>query len=173
MHHMPLIEFLTARLDEEEKAARAAMSSQADPENGWSYEKTQGQRDGGVLTPHVGIAHEDTQGTHIAYWHPYRVLADIEAKRRLIAFHEKWPMLVEQEEPEPPSVITVPSKMAEDMDFNRAIATMQKRIVWLENQEYRKTFGDEPPTWYPLLAIAQVYRDHPAWDEEWTLKEEA
>lgn len=157
--------FVTARLDEEEKAARAAISSQADPENGWGYEKTQGQRDGGVLTPHVGIAHEDTQGTHIAYWHPYRVLADIEAKRRLIAFNEKWPMRVEMDEP--PSITEDPANMA------NVIATMSKRMVWLENQAYRNTFGDEPPTSYPLLAIAQVYRDHPDFDPAWKLKEEA
>lgn len=128
-----------------------------------SIRETQGERDGGALTPHVGIAHEDVQGTHIAYWHPYRVLADVTAKRRLIAFHEKWPMRVEMDEP--PSITEDPANMA------NVIATMSKRMVWLENQAYRNTFGDEPPTSYPLLAIAQVYRDHPDFDPAWTLEE--
>lgn len=83
---MTIVEFLTARLDEEEMQARAAVSSQADPENGWGYE-IKAYRPGGTLTPHVGIAHEDVQGVHIAYWHPYRVLADVESRRQIVAMH--------------------------------------------------------------------------------------
>lgn len=72
-----LVDFLLARIAEEEQAARLAIDGQADPENGWGYE-------GRALTPHVGIIHHAVQADHIIRWHPARVLAECEAKRRIV-----------------------------------------------------------------------------------------
>ena len=79
-----LAEFLLARIAEDEAAARAGISSQADPENGWGLIEYQGMA-GLSLSPHVGHVHERVQGEHIIRWHPARVLAECEAKRRIVA----------------------------------------------------------------------------------------
>lgn len=79
---MNVIEFLFARYAEEEATAKAAISGQVDWKNGWGYE-------GRALTPHVGIIHEPVQAAHVVYWAPARVLADVEAKRRVVAAIEK------------------------------------------------------------------------------------
>jgi hypothetical protein len=113
---MTITEFLTARLDEEESIARAGVSSQADPENGWGYISDPGDVSHRALTPHVGHIHEDVQAAHIIYWHPYRVLADVAAKRRISFLHV------------PPQVSTIPGKLcrecADHDDTPRPCATM-------------------------------------------------
>ena len=80
---MTLTEFLLQRIGEDEAAARAGISSQADPENGWGLIETRGFA-GLTLSPHVGHIHERVQGEHIIRWHPARVLAECEAKRRIV-----------------------------------------------------------------------------------------
>jgi hypothetical protein len=72
-----LVEFLLARIAEDEDAAQAAFSGQMDPENGWGI-------DGRAVTPHVGVIHEEVQRLHVAKWNPARVLAECEAKRRIV-----------------------------------------------------------------------------------------
>lgn len=69
--------FVLARIDEDEAIARAGISGQEDPENGWGYE-------GRALTPHVGIIHEAAQAAHVTRWHPARVLAECAAKRAIV-----------------------------------------------------------------------------------------
>ena len=81
-----LVAFLNARLDEDEQQARAAISGQVDWENGWGESKTPGFPGVGIV-PHVGRIHEDVQAAHVAKWNPARVLADVEAKRRILAEH--------------------------------------------------------------------------------------
>lgn len=75
-----IVEFLRARLDEDEAAAHQAFSNQMDPENGWGS-------DGRAVTPHVGVIHEDVQRAHVVRWNPAVVLAEIAAKRALLALH--------------------------------------------------------------------------------------
>lgn len=89
---LTLAEFLLARIAEDEAAARAGFSSQADPENGWGYG---GYGSPTALTPHVGIIHEAVQAAHIIRWQPARVLADCKAKRQIVerfarAESERW-----------------------------------------------------------------------------------
>ena len=92
---LTLTEFLLARIAEDEEAARRGISGQADPENGWGLAQYQGVA-GLTLTPHVGHIHERVQGEHIIRWHPARVLAECEAKRRIVerhrgfGFDEEW-----------------------------------------------------------------------------------
>jgi len=72
-----LSQFLLARIAEEEAAAQAGFSNQADPENGWGQE-------GRAVTPHVGVIHEDVQRDHVVRWNPARVLNECSAKRRIV-----------------------------------------------------------------------------------------
>lgn len=72
-----IVEFIRARLDEDEQEAHAAFSGQMDPENGWGS-------DGRAVTPHVGVIHEDVQRAHVIKWNPARVLSGVAAKRRVV-----------------------------------------------------------------------------------------
>jgi len=75
--------WLRAQLDADERAARAAFSGQADPENGWGAERSVAGPHT-VITPHVGMIHEAVQAEHVVRWNPARVLAEIEATRRFL-----------------------------------------------------------------------------------------
>jgi hypothetical protein len=77
-----LVAFLRAQLDADEQAARAAANLQVDPENGWGI-------DGRAVTPHIAVVHEDQARRHITRHDPARVLAEVEAKRRIIAEFER------------------------------------------------------------------------------------
>ncbi|MEU3527533.1 DUF6221 family protein [Streptomyces sp. NPDC038707] len=72
-----LVEFLRARLDEDEQIAGVAAGLQADPENGWGVS-------GHAITPHIGVVHEDEARMHIARHDPARVLREADAKRQVI-----------------------------------------------------------------------------------------
>lgn len=72
-----LVHWLLEQVATDEAEATAAFSGQTDPENGWGI-------DGRAITPHVGVIHEEVQRTHVAKWNPARVLAECEAKRRII-----------------------------------------------------------------------------------------
>lgn len=78
-----LADFLRARLDEDEQAARAAFSGQVDPEDGWGAERAEGYRHT-TITPHVGMIHEPVQADHVVRWNPARVLREVAAKRALM-----------------------------------------------------------------------------------------
>lgn len=118
---MTIVQFLTARIADDEAAARRVHF---------------GYRAEGVL------AHE---------------LAECEAKRRIIALHESWPVLVEG-----PDEISV----GHGLDGNMT-ARMTHKVAWLTTAAYRAAFGDEPPTSPVLAALATVYADHPHYDPEW------
>lgn len=89
-----LVEFLTARLDEDELVAQAAARLQDDPENGWgvarsdSYAESEKRR---WIAPHIGMLYEAESAAHVARHDPARVLREIEAKRQIIADHERIP----------------------------------------------------------------------------------
>lgn len=101
MSVVDVVEFLTARLDEDEQAARAATSGEwaaqaqtgpgADPDDFWEVIAQQVDRnlllrvathgyEGG------GIERAD-DARHIARHDPARVLADVAAKRAILALH--------------------------------------------------------------------------------------
>lgn len=145
-----IIEFLEARITEDEDAATAGISSQEDPENGWGYE-------GRALIPHVGIIHEPVQAEHITRWHPYRVLAECAAKRAIIAQHQAWPVLAEQ----------APEYSTSDDGLNGISYRVNQQMMWLTEQEYVKKFGEAPPTAPMIRTLAAVYKDHPDYRPEW------
>lgn len=75
------VTWLLEQVAEDEREATAAFSGQCDPENGWGIS-------GRAITPHVGVIHEDVQRAHVAKWNPARVLAECEAKRRVIRLYQ-------------------------------------------------------------------------------------
>lgn len=88
-----------------------------------------------------------------------RVLAECEAKRRIVEWHQSWPVLVETPvEMDPVTAADDPATMA---------MRVSQRLAWLTEQEYRTKFGDEPPNAPMIAALAAVYADHPDYDEEW------
>lgn len=88
---------------------------------------------------------------------PARLLLECAAKRRIVEFHESWPVLVEQS----PTFDLVGS------DLSNLTYRASQQFAWLTEQEYRAKFGDEPPTAPMLAALALVYVDHPDYDEAW------
>ena len=135
---MSIVEFLLARIAEDEEAARAV-----DP----------------VLV---------TRMSEYAYWHevnfvmrfnPARVLTECAAKRKIVELHSRWPVLVEG----PMNFDPVETNFAID---NYALR-VSKQVAWLTEQEYVKRFGVEPPTAPMLRALASVYADHPDYQEAW------
>ncbi len=75
-----LVAFLAARLDEDEQAAQSAVDELANWGGPWLA----------IADDIAKRAHFDADeiGEHIARWDPARVLAEVEAKRRIIDEHE-------------------------------------------------------------------------------------
>lgn len=91
-----LVAFLRARLDEDERIARAAADYDdgaahdvEGPPGTWScLDEAQWfgpSYRGGVIAPRIGQANSPDLGAHIAEHDPARVLREIEAKRRMVA----------------------------------------------------------------------------------------
>lgn len=95
---------------------------------------------------------------NITRWHPAHVLADIASKRKILELHESWPVLIRR--PEPEVVLSTDG-------LGQVFASVSERMEWITNQEYRKRFGDEPPTSPIILALLQPYAEHPDFEERW------
>lgn len=78
-----LITWLREQINGDERGAQAALSGQADPENGWVESRTAGFAGVGIA-PHVGHIHEDVQAAHVVRWNPARVLREVAAKRTIV-----------------------------------------------------------------------------------------
>lgn len=87
-----------------------------------------------------------------------RLLAQCKAYRRIVELHEAWPVLVEQP-------LTVEPVNAADLS-SLAVRASQ-HIAWLTQQEYRRKFGDEPPTAPILAELGTLFADRPGYREEW------
>ena len=84
-------------------------------------------------------------------WHVARVLAECEAKRRIVEWHESWPTLV-----------TTPAKFErDDIDLDNYTYRMSQEIAWMTTREYVARFGIDPPTAPILAMLALPYADHP------------
>jgi hypothetical protein len=82
-----IVEFLRARLDEDEAAARAAR-------NALPWKVRSGPGDDGGWETEVGPARmlfsdDEPAAEHIARWQPERALREVEAKRRVISDHDR------------------------------------------------------------------------------------
>ena len=140
---MDLSEFLAARLDEDEAAAREA----ADRDSGqwfmgdkWNVYRAEDearfdedyQGDEHALVVYGNV---ESQSQHIARHDPARILREVEAKRKIVAEHAMEPGFL------PPSC----SRCYETDDDWEA-------LLW------------PCPT---IRALASVYSDHPDYDETW------
>lgn len=143
---MTIAEFLMARYDEDEAVARDTLANALAP---WDQARQILYRAGW---------HSERAEAHIERWHPARVLADIAAKRAIVALHESWPVLVEGK-----------PEFEASSDVAEMVMRVTRQIAWLTNQEYRKRFGDEPPTAPMLRALAQPYIEHADFDPAWTM----
>jgi hypothetical protein len=102
---MDLVDFLRARLDEDERWALGAKSSTRCLDNSDGYTEWSADEDGGegVRAGHIvvavdpnGFMHGDCAG-HIARHDPARVLAEVDTKRRIIA---ECGHMIRRDEPE-------------------------------------------------------------------------
>ncbi|MEV7154882.1 DUF6221 family protein [Streptomyces misionensis] len=75
-----LVEFLRARLDEDEQVARAAAGRNWLDGDGWLMNEDM----------HIAEVGDRPTLVHIAAHDPARVLREVEAGRRLIRAHAKW-----------------------------------------------------------------------------------
>lgn len=92
-----------------------------------------------------------------------RTLAEIDLKRKIIAFHSAWPVLVE----EMPTFNTVDRHFdLKDMS-NTLVMEMRTKYEWVLADDYRKKFGKEPPSAPILKEIGKLYSDHPDYNPEW------
>ncbi|MFI7408745.1 DUF6221 family protein [Streptomyces sp. NPDC049627] len=141
-----LVVFLRARLDEDEEIARKATARQPGGET-WMYDGT-GVRAGSdlkVAWPQVPVIAE-----HIARHDPARVLAEIDAKRQVIA-----PYAVALEERE-----SVRARMRKVLDSD------QDEFMRLHRQESEliETARVLAPA---VQALALPYADHTDYREDW------
>ena len=156
---MTLADFLLARIAEDEAVAKAAPCDNA----GWFVDPSPGH-DGEWLVDSnpslicYGNSNRDTQ-EHIARHDPARVLAECEAKRRIVKWHKNWPVLVE----------TRPEQSRMDGTVDTVPYRMTKQIAWATEQQYRERFGSEPPTGPILRFLALPYADHPDFRDEWRI----
>jgi Family of unknown function (DUF6221) len=80
-----LVEFLLARLDEDEQAARTAGADRWRATDSGVYHDDASTQPGPFA---IGrYEHLGAEGTHIARHDPARVLAEVEAKRRMLEAH--------------------------------------------------------------------------------------
>lgn len=159
---MTLIEFLLARLAEDESVAQAATPGPWEWEcaqtagDEWGH---QGHRPGDLVSQTARVisswgydadrvvVDNGADATHIARWDSARVLAEVEAKRRIVANHEPYPKVngccLEHSGFEP----------FEYMDCN----------VCCEASQYADSGG----YCLTLRAVALPYADHADYQKEW------
>ncbi len=81
------VEFMTARLDEDEAAANAANTDQArTPWGDRTIPPTPVEQWGDMVDGYLG----GSIGAHCARWGPLRALAEVKAKRDVLARHEPY-----------------------------------------------------------------------------------
>lgn len=81
---------------------------------------------------------------------------------KVVEMHKDWPVLLK-----------TPSEIKPDYNdqfvdhIDNIKFTMTQQIAFLTQEEYRKKFGNEPPTAPMVLSIARMWSDHPDFKEEW------
>lgn len=142
---MSIVEFLKARIDEDEATARGRSNAAPIHYSGCYYYSC--SLDSGWFCD----CDEDGKATT-------RLLAERAAKRSIIKQHEDWPVLVETEPDFEQTAIT---------DTSHLTYSMSRKIAWLTEREYVKRFGTEAPTTLMIRSLAAVYSDHPDYQEDW------
>lgn len=171
-----LLEFLRARIDEDQEIAVQAQTHPAEgPIETWGASDRVKPEDRGVYDasvrrtyrgdllkhlPAIARVSDPQAARHMARFDPARVIAECDAKRKILELHANWPVRVER----PPRFEPDDSQgIAENVA--RMTVRMTQQLAWLSDQEYRNRFGDEPPTAPILAEMARVYADHPDYAE--------
>lgn len=165
-----ITDFLRARYDEEEDLAKRCtpgtwklwgMSVMAD-QDGTSRLETAVDV---AFTQQVDdTGHMRTwNAQHIAMHDPEQVLRVIESNRKILEWHDNWPIMVSG-----PAMIE-PVEPAFDATINSISFRMKQEINFLTTKEYVKRFSAEPPTTPILLIMAQPYEKHHDFDPDWLL----
>lgn len=89
--------------------------------------------------------------------------ADVRFKRKVVDLALNWPILL-QTEP------TLTHKVEKD-SLSTVVFEMQAHYQFVLVNEYKRLFGEDPPTSPLLIEMAQIYSDHPNFNPEWKLKE--
>jgi Family of unknown function (DUF6221) len=130
---MTLVEFLTARLNEDAAAAKAAYDRPSDYQ---VYGTTETE-------------------DHFARWKPLRVLAEVDAKRRIVVEHRQ-------------TTFTDVSLGIRD----EAVCAICHHVLdepegWPEDQWWEPPNVQQPFPCPTLRLLALPYADHPNYQEEW------
>jgi hypothetical protein len=166
---MTIVEFLLARLAEDEQSARTCAGVYPAPweviDRGYSAKLSTGEpyflslaeiyQDQARELAWVGDALE-----HVARHDPARVLADCAAKRAIVEWHKAWPVLLSS----PAKVEDVEARRGDPTAF---VMRAVQQVEWTTQQEYVARFGTEPPTAPMLRHLAAVYSDHLDYRPEW------
>lgn len=89
--------------------------------------------------------------------------AEVRFKRKVVELAQNWPILL-QTEP------TLTHKVEKD-SLSTVVFEMQAHYQFVLVNEYKRLFGEDPPTSPLLLEMAQIYSDHPIFKPEWKIKE--
>ena len=100
----------------------------------------------------------DTGEPYVCYCRLPYLRDDIAAKRKILDWHENWPVLVEQK--------AAPT-VSQDYDVDSMTYSLSSRIHWATEREYVKQFGTAPPTSPILVMLAEPFRDHPEHPAKW------
>jgi len=156
---MNLTEFLEERIAEEAAMAQAAIDDDSGQDGGFEDKFNELTRPpSGVGFAQGGFG--DACARMIVWNTPRRVLAECEAKRRIIEWHQSWPVLAEK-----PPEWEVP---AGHDDLSSMTFRMSQEIAWMTQREYVARFGDQPPTAPILKFLAVPYKDHPDFNPAWS-----
>lgn len=108
----------------------------------------------------------------LTYYVEPRVFSEIQFKLKVIEWHENWPMLVqgpEKTEFVGPGSEQLTANYRVDGMLEPAVGAihlrMTQRVQWMTQQEYIKRFGENPPTAPILRMMAELYSDHPDYQE--------
>lgn len=83
--------------------------------------------------------------------------ARCDALRRIVQWHDNWPVMVE----------TRPTFEWKTWNGDDVVAKVTQQMNWLTQAEYIKRFGTEPPTAPILAMIAGMWSSHPDFDQDW------
>lgn len=87
-----------------------------------------------------------------------QALRECEAMRQIVELHKSWPVLMER----PPTFEPVDSATPDTFAMRAS-----QQIAWTTEQQYRESFGSEPPTAPMTRALAAIWSDHEDYDEAW------
>lgn len=90
-------------------------------------------------------------------------LREIAFRRKILDFHQSWPVLVEER-----PTFKVVERDGDLKDITGALTMeMQVKYQWMIAEDYRKVFGLEPPSAPILKEMAKLYSDHPDFNPDW------